>query len=147
MGDNGLEIKKEGALEQPMAPGRGFEEPTLREDLLIPRAELIQPQSPAALEEPAKYHLGMIINSITREVLPEEFVPVFKFTRWIRFNPRNQTDPNFDPAYGIGEELWRSDDPEDLRVIEQSNFGPNGEKPLAIKSLNFFSFFPELKCL
>jgi hypothetical protein len=138
--------KKEGsAVGAVIQPGRGFEEGVQREDLLIPRAELVQPQSPAALEDPGKYHLGMIINSITRDVLPEEFIPVFKFSRWIRFNPRNKEDVNFDPAYDLGAEIWRSDDPEDPRVLEQAVFGPNGEKPLATKSLNFFAFFPGTK--
>ena len=90
--DKDLEVKKDGTVGQPAQPGRGFEEPIQREDLIIPRAELVQPQSPAALEDPSKFHLGMIINSITRDVLPEEFVPVFKFTRWIKFNPRNKED-------------------------------------------------------
>ena len=143
MADKKEVAKKEGsAVAKVSQPGRGFEEHTSKEDLIIPRAELVQPQSPAALEDPATFHLGMIINSITRDVLPAEFIPVFKFTRWIRFNPRNKEDANFDPAFDLGAEMWRSDDPEDPRVLEQGVFGPNGEKPLATKSLNFLAFFP-----
>lgn len=100
-----LEKKNEGALAKPMAPGRGFEEGANREDLIIPRAALMQPTSPQVLREGTEFKLGQIINSVTEEMLPGEFVPIFKFTRWIRFNPRKKDDPNFDPAFDAGAEL------------------------------------------
>ena len=33
--------------------------------------------------------------------------------------------------------LWRTDNPNDPRVIEETKFGPNGEKPLATAYLNY----------
>jgi len=127
--------------------GRGFEEPTKKEDFIIPRASLLQSKSPEVEESiekgDGKYKPGMVINSLSKEVLPGEFVPVFKFTNWIRFNPRKKEDPNFDPAFDAGEIIWRSTDPNDPRVIEESQFGPNGEKPKATKFMNFFCIFPE----
>jgi hypothetical protein len=130
---------------------KGFEEPTAQEDLLIPRATLLQALSPEVVDKvkdpttQIRLEPGMIINSLTKEVLPEEFVPVFKFTNWIRFNPRNPKAANYDPAYGPGEVIWRSKDPTDPRVVEESRFGADGSVPLATKFLNFFSSFKGVK--
>jgi len=125
--------------------GRGFEEPIEREDLIIPRASLLQSKSPEVEESlekgDGKYKPGMVANSLTKEVLQAEFVPVFKFTNWIRFNSRKKEDSNFDPAFDAGEIIWRSTDPLDPRVIEEAQFGPNGEKPKATKFMNFFCLF------
>lgn len=121
--------------------GRGFEEPTQREDLIIPRAKLFQ-GLPVEYDQYPDAKPGQILNSLTKEVLPQEFIPVFKFTNWIRFNPRNKEDRGFDPAYAPGAMIWNSNDPHDPRVVEQGKFGPNGEPPLATKFLNFFSVFP-----
>ncbi|MBI4708218.1 MAG: hypothetical protein HY761_09910 [Candidatus Omnitrophica bacterium] len=133
--------KKESVL-MAAAPGRGFEEPTEKEDLLIPRAKLLQALSPEVVESPKDFQPGLIINSLTKEVLPEEIVPIFKFTNWIRFNPRKKDDPNFDPAFDPGAIIWRSSDPLDSKVIKESEFGPNGERPIATKFMNFFCLFP-----
>ncbi len=142
-----LAEKAQRALAATGAPRRGFEEPTQQEDLVIPRAKLLQALSPEVVEKAKApdgtvLEPGMIINSLTKEILPDVFIPVFKFTNWIRFNPRNKKEEGFDPAFEPGAIIWRSVDPMDPRVQEEAKFGPNGEKPLAIKFLNFFSFFP-----
>lgn len=148
MAEKDLAVKEQGALADPSAQRRGFEEPIDKEDLQIPRAKLLQAMSPevvAGESDPVSKEAlrpGMIINSLTKQVLPVEFIPVFKFTNWIRFNPRNSKDPNFDPAYGPGDVIWRTADPLDTRVQEEGKFGDNGEAPLATKFLNFFCFFP-----
>jgi hypothetical protein len=138
------QIGKSGSLIK--QGGRGFEEPIEREDLIIPRASLLQSKSPEVEESiekgDGKFKPGMIINSLTKEILAVEFVPVFKFTNWIRFNPRKREDPNFDPAFDAGEIIWRSTDPMDPKVIEEAQFGPDGEKPKATKFMNFFCLFP-----
>jgi hypothetical protein len=120
----------------------GFEEPVEKDDLIIPRAKLLQALSPEVQESPSEFHQGMIINSLTRETLPDIFIPVFKFTQWIRFNPRNQKDPEFNSSFGPGDIIWRSSDPYDPRVKKEGEFGPDGERPLATKFLNFLSYFP-----
>jgi hypothetical protein len=137
-----------GALTDPSAQRKGFEEPTDKEDLVIPRAKLLQALSPevvAGENDPVSgdaLRPGMIINSLTKQVLPGEIIPVFKFTNWIRFNPRNSKDANFNPDYGPGDIIWRTNDPLDLRVQEEGKFGANGEAPLATKFINFFCYFP-----
>lgn len=132
---------KETAVDKPK-PRRGFEEPSTQDELIIPRAQLLQALSEPVVEKPAQFHPGLIINSLTREIMPEVFVPIFKFTNWIRFNPRNSKDPNFDPNRGPGEIIWRSNDPYDQKVKTEGSFGPDGERPLATKFLNFLSYFP-----
>ena len=129
-------------LVDPSKVRKGFEEPMQKEDFIIPRAKLLQALSPEVIEDGGKFRPGMIINSLTKEVLPAEFIPVFKFTNWIRFNPRNTKDANYDPAYAPGELIWRETNPEDPRVVEFGKFGPNGEPPMATKFLNFFCYFP-----
>lgn len=121
----------------------GFEEDTDMSDLIIPRAKLLQSKSPE-VEDPvyeAKYRPGQIIDSLSLEQLSGVFVPIFKFTNWIRFNPRSREKAGFDPAYEPGALIWMSNDPNDPRVMKEGNFGPNGELPLATKFLNYFSLF------
>ncbi len=120
---------------------QGLEEPSQQDDLEIPRAKLMQSNSPEVLDN-AALRPGVIINSVTQDSLPVDFLPIFKFTEWIRFNARGSDDHRFDASYRPGELIWRSRDPQDPRVISEAVFGPNGERPLATKFLNFFAYFP-----
>ena len=121
---------------------RGFEEPIDNDDLKIPRARLLQALSPAVIDDVnGGLRPGMIINDLSSEILSDTFIPIFKFTTWIRFNPRKKEDFGFDPSFAPGDVIWRSNDPIDPKVIDQSKFGENGEKPLATKFLNFFAKF------
>jgi len=131
-----------GALMQAEGIQRGFEGGVDREDLIIPRAKLIQALSPELTEGLEGIKVGSIINSLTKEVLPGEFIPVFTFKNYIRFNPRSKDDPNFNPDFDPGAVIWKSTDPLDPKVKEEAKFGPNGEKPLATTFINFFSYFP-----
>lgn len=124
-------------------PGRGFEGMKIdKSDLIIPRAKLLQPLSPEVLESGGKP--GTIINSLLTNVLPPRVVPIFAFKSYIRFNARDKGAAGFDAAYEPGALIWRSTDPEDPRVQEETKFGEDGEKPLAMTCLNFFSLFPRV---
>jgi len=125
-----------------VSPKRGFEAGVDQGDLIIPRAKLIQALSPEMQEGTDGIKVGSIINSLTKRVLPEEFIPVFSFKNFIRFNPRSKDDPNFNTAHDPGAVMWKTSDPHDPLVIEQTRFGDNGEKPLATTFLSFFSYFP-----
>lgn len=138
--ENEMESIKETTVTR-LTPQRGFEEPVDKEDLIIPRAKLLQALSPEVVENGKDFHAGMIINNLTKEILPETFIPIFKFTQWIRFNSRNPKDENYNPSFGPGDIIWRSVDPYDPRVTKEGIFGPNGERPLATKFLNFLSYF------
>ncbi|MCK9324736.1 MAG: hypothetical protein M0P69_04490 [Bacteroidales bacterium] len=119
---------------------RGFEEPTEKEDYIIPRGLLLQGLSEAVQKEGMKQ--GLIINSLTRDELPETFIPIFKFTTWIRYNAKKKSDRGYDDNFDLGAVIWKSNDPNDPRVIEESKFGENGDAPLATKHINFFCYFP-----
>jgi len=136
-----IAVKQETAVAVSQGRGRGFEEPTAKEDLLIPRAKLFQ-GLPTDYDQFPDAKPGQILNSLTKEQLPSEFVPIFKFTNWTRFNARRKEDAGYDPAFELGAKIWSTNDPHDPRVKEQGVFGPNGEPPLAPKFLNFFSIFP-----
>ena len=138
----GLVKKQEVGLMTPGAPQRGFEVSFNQNDYVIPRAKLIQALSPEMNEGLEGVKIGSIINSLTKEILPMEFIPVFAFKNFTRFNPRSKDDPNFDPNFEPGAMIWTSVDPYDPRVLKQTKFGPNGEKPAATTFLNFFSYFP-----
>lgn len=131
-----------GALMQADGPQRGFEGGVDREDLIIPRAKLIQALSPELTEGIDGIKVGSVINSLTKEVLPQEFIPIFTFKNYIRFNPRSKDDPNFDPEFDPGAVIWKSTDSLDPKVKAEAKFGPNGEKPIATTFINFFSYFP-----
>jgi hypothetical protein len=129
-----------GEVTTPGSPRLGFEEPIDQGDLIIPRAKLFQ-GTPTEADEYPDAKGGQVINSLTKEVLPSVFVPVFKFTEVVKFNGRNQKDPDFNPAYAPGALIWKVTDPQDPRWAE-GDFGPNGEKPLAMRTLRFLSYFP-----
>jgi hypothetical protein len=95
------------------------------------------------LENPKKFQQGLIINSLTKEELSDTFTPIFVYFEWIRFNPRGKDQAGYDPNFGPGDVIWRSVDPHDSRVVAESHFGPNGEKPLATKIMNFFCRFKD----
>jgi len=117
----------------------GFEEPMRKENIIIPRCKLIQGQSPELRDKTLKHiKLGMIINSLTKDEMPPEFVPIFMYSQWLKFNPREDGDP----LYAPGALIYRTGDPLDKVVQEEGKFGKDGEKPTITEFLNFFSFFP-----
>lgn len=135
---NDLTASQAGGLS--ISSGRGFEGMRIeKSDLLIPRCKLMQPLSPEVLERGMKP--GSLVNSLLVEVLPPRVVPIFCFKSYLRFNPRSQSDASFDSAYEPGALIWRSTDPDDPRVQAETKFGEDGEKPLAMTCLNFFSLF------
>lgn len=119
---------------------QGLEQESLREDLIIPRAKLLQALSPECTDGHGKP--GQIINSLTKEILPSEFIPVMKFYQWIRFNPRDSKAHGFNPDQAAGDLIWQSFNPYDDRVLKEGQFGQNGERPLATKFICFLSYFP-----
>ena len=136
-----LTIKETNLPAKIEATGRGFEEPTDREDLLLPRAMLLQALSPQVVDGVEGCRPGLVINSITNEVLPEVFISIFKYTEFLKFNPRDSKAEGFDPAYDAGALIWRTNDPADPRTAE-CKFGKDGSKPTAMKVMNFLCLFP-----
>jgi hypothetical protein len=136
-----LAVKKDlpPAMIEPV--GRGFEEKTDREDLILPRVVLLQALSPQVVDGTEGCRPGVIINSITSEKIPEVFLPIFKYTEYLKFNPRDSKFDGFDPAFDAGALIWKITDPADPRTAE-CKFGEAGEKPTAMKVMNFLCYFP-----
>jgi len=121
---------------------KGFEEQPQPGDLPIPRARLLQGSSEEVKTNGRVFYAGMIINSITKDPITETFIPIKRLpNNWIRFNARKTEDPNYVPGVGDGDIVWRSDDPKDPRVKEQTKFGPKGEAPAATTFMNFLCYF------
>lgn len=133
-----MEIQKKQDTALANTKPRGFEEPIDRNDLLIPRAKKLESLSPEVTDD--SMTPGLIINSVTKEVLPEEFTPIFFFKQWIRFNPRKDTDRGYDSSFGPGDIIYRTNNANDPRLQTDGNWeGQN--PPLATAFLNFFSLF------
>jgi hypothetical protein len=134
------------ALSTNTGPQRGFEGGIDQEDLVIPRAAVMQSTSDELKDKTLVKEKGIvfgdIVNSLTKDKLGEEFIPIFMFKNWARFNPRDEKDPNFVQGIAPAGTVWISRDPLDPRVVAESKFGPAGEKPAATTFINFFSYFP-----
>ena len=97
-----------------------------QEDLILPRTELLQALSPTVVSGDAKP--GQIVNNISKDVYDNPvIVPVLVTKNWIRWRTR---------AEGGGM-VWRSNDPTDPKVIEESRWGDDGTKPMCTAYLNF----------
>lgn len=140
-------MKKDIAVRQDMplanTDTRGFEDQIDSSDLIIPRAQLLQPTAEGLRQLTKEYGVqaGDVINNLTKEKLPATFVPIFFYKEYLRFNPRKKEDRGFLPEYAPGAMIWRTRDANDPRVKEQCGFGDNGETPIAITQLNFFCLF------
>lgn len=110
----------------PAQPGRGFGGNLSNEDLLLPRVELLQGQSPAVLE--GTHKAGELVNSISKDPMPEDMkiIPILVEKNFIRWKPRDE---------GGGIE-YRTKDATDPRVQEDTKWHGE-EKPKCTAYLNF----------
>lgn len=132
------QVEKKEPTDVAVPQARGFEEPIDRSDLLIPRCKKLEALSPEL--DGSDLKAGQLINSVTQEVLPETFVPIFFYKSWIRFNPRSKDAPGFDSNFGLGDTIYRTNDPKDPRLVNDAIW--HGDTPpLATAFLNFFSLF------
>ena len=104
----------------PMAPEdrRGADTTLDQEDLVIPRANLLQPTSDDISAPGSMFRAGQIINSLTKEVLPEKFTPIFYWKEFTRFNPRKKEDIGFTPDVPPGSFMWTTKNENDQRVLD-----------------------------
>lgn len=142
-----VDVKGLPAVFGTMELGFGHEKVEGINEIEMPRAKLVQFTSDEAqATDPSdRVNPGLIINSITRQEVGKEFVPVFKFTTFTQWNPRKKDDPNYDPAFEPGEMIFTTNDPLDKRVREGISFGPNGESPKVTRYMNFLTYFPGQK--
>jgi hypothetical protein len=102
-----------------------------RDDLIIPRLGLAQKMSPEIDESSPKYIPGLkfvdLYNSLSKKIYgkgPVHFVILRRYDpRWIEFNP-------IEEGGGIKDMNVQAGDP-------RTEFGPNGEKPVATMFYDF----------
>lgn len=123
--------------------GEGHEVVEGINEITLPRAALMQLTSQAVKEatDELPVKAGTIVNSLTKAVLPKKFLPIFKFTNFIQWNPRKNSDPNFDKDYQPGELIFQTVNVKDPRVVAGIDFGPNGEAPKVTRYMNFLCYF------
>lgn len=136
-------IKKEETALSTETAHKGFEAGVDRTDLIIPRAKKIEAMSPE-MKDPdlikAGIMPGKIINSITKEVLPERFIPIIYFKQWIRWNANKIGDRGWVDGFGPRDIVYITQDPKDPRVAADGVW--DGDlPPLAMPYINFLSIF------
>ena len=121
------EIAKKETTDVVVPQSRGVGSNVGNEDLLLPRVELTQALSPSVVA--GDVTAGNLVNSVTKEEIGKEveIIPIILEKNWIRWIPREEG----------GGMLWKSSDPADPRVIAESQWGANGEKPLATVYMNY----------
>ena len=103
-------------------------------DLLLPRVDVGQGLSPQVTSEKSPIKVGDLFNSVTEEVYekPLLIIPVKNEKNFIKWVPRNQ-------GGGI---VYRTDDPKDERVIQDTKWGEDGSKPVCTAYLNYLCILP-----
>jgi len=123
--------------------GRGLEGATDRNDLILPRAKKIEQMSPEMQDTAllkAGVCPGVIINSITKEILPEKFTPVIFFKQWIRFNANKEGDRGWVDGFGPRDIVYITQDKQDQRLVADAVW--DGDlPPVTTTFLNFLSLF------
>lgn len=124
-------------------PARGLENRTDQSDLILPRAKKIEAMSPEMQDEDcvkSGVMPGKIINSITKEVLPEKFIPVFYFKHWIRFNANKMGERGWVDGFGPRDIVYITQDAKDPRLAKDAAW--DGDlPPVTMTFLNFLSVF------
>jgi len=150
----------------PNRPKRGFEDEQ-DGDIILPRAKVLQPTSQELVDErfaDMNLKMGQLVNSLTKEVLNPNFIPIFKFNSNVLWVPKNQgggmacrsldgliglvTDADrrgpFDPTtnkYDIESNTINGD----TRSCTTCKFAQwEGDKPpVCMSSMNFFVMFED----
>lgn len=150
----GLTAQQLAALPQVIGTivlGEGHETVEGIEEVTLPRASLMQLTSQAVKEssDDTPVKAGTIINSLTKKVLPLKFVPIFKFTNFIQWNPRKTSDPNFNKDYQPGEMIFQTVNVKDARCQQSDDLYPDGylqfsknsDAPKVTRYMNFLCYF------
>ena len=136
-------VKQNTAVGSVAARGRGFDDDVDQGDFLIPRAKVVTFTSNETKDpdETKRIPAGRFINSVSKLEIPKEFVPIMRYKNYVRFNPIDTRDPNFDKNFEPGKLIFSTRDRHDQRVVEGIVWGENGEKPVVQKVLNYLCYF------
>lgn len=123
--------------------GRGLENQTDNSDLILPRAKKIEAMSPEMQDEAcvkSGVMPGKIINSITKEILPEKFVPILFFKNWIRWNANKMGERGWVDGFGPRDIVYMTQDKNDPRLVKDAHW--EGDiPPVTTTYFNFLSIF------
>ena len=130
------------AVGAPIQHHKGFEEGVDAEDLIIPRIKLLQKTAKEMDMQELAVKPGMLINNITKDIFqqPLEFVPIFKKTYYIRFNPQKDKDYGFDPAFAPGALIYIKSTKEECG---QDAEWIDNNPPLAKRTISFMVALPK----
>ena len=106
----------------PAGHGRGFENVDMG-DIAMPRAKLLQSNSPECSDRDYSFRAGDIIHSLLMEKLPTKFVPLSIFSSNILFVPRDEG-----AAKAIKERLHLSDEDMDSVIICRAQDAKTGDR-------------------
>lgn len=123
--------------------GRGFDDDVDQGDFLIPRAKVVTFTSLETKDpdESKRIPAGRFINSVSKQEIPKEFIPILRYKNYVRFNPLDAKDPRFDSKFEPGKLIFSTRDRHDPRVVDGIVWGEDGEKPLVQKVLNYLCYF------
>lgn len=136
-------IKQDTAVSTQVKSPRGLENRTEQSDLILPRAKKIEAMSPEMQDEAcvkSGIMPGKIINSITKDILPEKFVPILFFKNWIRWNANKMGERGWVDGFGPRDIVYMTQDPKDPRLVKDAQW--DGDlPPVATTYFNFLSIF------
>lgn len=123
--------------------GRGHEDKLDQGDFEIPRAKVIQFTSDEAQAEKVEDRIpaGTFINGLSKKVISPKFIPILRYKTYTQWNPRKKDDPNYDPAFELGEMVFTTQDRHDPRVVDGIKWGENNETPKVTEATNFLCYF------
>lgn len=127
-------VKKEEASVPAVLGNQGMLGNIDPKDLLLPRIDVGQGLSPQVTNADSPIKVGDLFNSVTEEVYekPVLIIPVKNEKNFIKWVARDQ-------GGGI---VYRTDDPKDERVIQDTKWGEDGAKPSCTAYLNFLCILP-----
>lgn len=117
--DKNLVVKQESQISTQHATRLGFEDEQ-EGDIVLPRAKILQPTSDELSNEryaDQNFKGGMIINSLTKEVLSDKFIPIMKFNSRMLWVPKKAG----------GGMACRSEDAKVGKVLDAPKWGPWNE--------------------
>jgi len=111
-------------------------------DVIMSKAVLLQAMSPQITSgDNPGLSAGMIIDNISGEAVPEEFVPIKRCKKsYCLFNGQ-QGDPDFDPNYEERGLIFATEDKEHPDIKDFLIWGPNKEPPRAKEFITYLVLF------
>lgn len=115
-------VGTQSVAEAPRKVGRGFENVDF-EEVTMPRAKLLQSNSPEVSDRDYNFRAGDIVHTLLMEKVPEKFMPISIWTGNILFVPRSEDKK---PAFKA--QLQLSDEDMQGMVVCRAVDGKHGDR-------------------